>query len=239
MKRLIVFGDSFSSTNYCVDVDCSFYGLMAQQLEIDQIINYSWLGNDVTTIKHLVVNEIDQFDPANDYIFVGIPPLERVTVYDQDNADDRNYSRTIVDRNWKINTQKIERLQGTMTGPITSMIPGYISLYNRSWTEAMALTDIQLLHGYLLMKGYRFIIGNLGQPITSDTQWNTLHTLIHKTCQLDNVVVFDNTYYSVNYQKNMPVDYDRYGWFGHHGPAGNELWYRLTLHPLMQKLKWA
>jgi hypothetical protein len=118
------------------------------------------------------------------------------------------------------------------------MIPGYISLYNRSWTEAMALVDIQLLHGYLSMKGYRFIIGNLGQPITSDTQCNTLHTLIQNTRQLNNAVVFDNTYYSVNYQKNMPVDYDRYGWFGHHGSAGNELWYQLTLQPLMQKLKW-
>ena len=125
-----------------------------------------------------------------------------------------------------------------MTGPLMNMIPGYVPLYDRSWHEAMALTDIILLHSFIKLLGFKFIIANLGQPFTSDTQWPTLQTLITKTSALDNTIVFDDTYYSVNYQKNIPVDYDRYGWFGHQGSAGNELWYTEILEPLMHRLNW-
>ena len=238
MKRLIVFGDSFSSTNYCVDVDASFYGLLAKDLKVDCVINYSWPGNDLATIKHLVVNEIDQFDHRNDYVVIGIPPIERVTLYDSDNADSRIYNRSLIAPDWQVQQQKIECIEGTITGPLHEMVPGYIALYDRSWHEAMALTDINLLHAFMNSKQFRSMIVNLGQPFEPSTQWNTLSHLIYQTKKHKNNIIFDNTYYSVNYQKNIPVDYDRYGWFGHHGSAGNDLWYSEAIKPLAQSLGW-
>lgn len=238
MKRLIVFGDSFSSTNYCVDVDCSFYGRLGKELGVDLIVNYSWPGNDLTTIKHLVVNEIDQFDPENDYVVVGIPPIERVTLYDSDNADIRSFSRMLIDSSWQVKNEKISFLQGTMSGPIHDLVPGYIAVYDRSWHEAMTLTDVNLLHGFLDSKKFRHIIVNLTQPFDSETQWNTLTNLIRLTKQHPNNIIFDKTYYSVNYQKHIPVDYDRYGWFGHHGADGNQRWYEEAINPLVKSLGW-
>ena len=238
MKRLIVFGDSFSSTNYCVDVNMSFYGLLANELQVDCIFNYSWPGNDLTSIKHLIVNEIDQFDSRNDYVIIGIPPLERITLFDSDDTNNEKFRNLIITNNWQTKQEKIQSLEGTITGPVHDLVPGYIAVYERSWHEAMALTDVNLLHSFMTSKNFRFIIANLTQPFQSDTQWNTLSNLIYRTKKHNNIIMFDDTYYSVNYQKNMPVDYDRYGWFGHHGPEGNSLWYEKSVRPMAQNLGW-
>jgi len=57
--------------------------------------------------------------------------------------------------------------------------------------------------------------------------------------QLSECVIFDNTYYSVNYQDRIePVDFDQYKWHGHHGSEGNANWYNKVIKPKMIELNW-
>ena len=59
---------------------------------------------------------------------------------------------------------------------------------------------------------------------------------VHK---LPECIIFENTYYSVNYQdKIKPADFDTYGWQGHHGAKGNLNWYNKTLLPKIKELGW-
>ena len=48
-------------------------------------------------------------------------------------------------------------------------------------------------------------------------------------------MVFEDTYQSTNKGINKPVDFDQFGWLGHHGPEGNRHFFEQALWPRLQK----
>jgi hypothetical protein len=53
------------------------------------------------------------------------------------------------------------------------------------------------------------------------------------------MLIFDNTYYSINLNLHKPSDFDTYGWFGHHDVNGNKHWYDNAIKPMITRLGWA
>ena len=53
---LYVFGDSFSTPGFCVEPKDSFWGLLAKDLRVDKIVNYSHEGFSLDQIIHILCN---------------------------------------------------------------------------------------------------------------------------------------------------------------------------------------
>ena len=51
-------------------------------LNIENIFNYSWTSNSFDSVCHTLISMQEQFDWDNDVLFIGIPPLWRLTVFD-------------------------------------------------------------------------------------------------------------------------------------------------------------
>jgi hypothetical protein len=80
--KLWVFGDSYSTPYVCVDPKESFWGLLASYLSIGTIKNCSRPVNSFDAVCQLVVGLQTEIMWNTDLVLIGIPPLERITVFD-------------------------------------------------------------------------------------------------------------------------------------------------------------
>ena len=236
--KLHVFGDSYTSPGYCVDPSDSFWGLAGQTLEVDKIQNYSHPGFSLDHVLHILLN--DNFDFLTDYFIIGIPPLIRYIGYsDSYNTTwnltefDKGFIQTTKTINCLSNTQKF-----TFEQQFKNDILG-VDRFNEEWNDVQCLEKIFLLHQYLISQNAKFMIVNLSGPLVYQDLWPAGCNIMIRVEQLPECIIFDNTYYSVNYNdKIKPADFDLYKWNGHHGSEGNANWYNKVIKPKMIELNW-
>jgi hypothetical protein len=237
-NKLHVLGDSFSTPNYCVDPQQSFWGLAAQDLGIKHIVNYSHVGFSFDHVIHILLNE--NFDFTNDYFLVGIPPLVRYVAYN-DNSDNVWHS-THFDSVFNSNVEEIASLHKTQRFTFKEQFVNDrdgVDRFNVEWNEVQNIEKIFLLAQYLKSFGSKFMMVNLAPPLLYQNQWHVGKNIIVKTKNLKECIVFEDTYYSVNLADQIkPVDYNEFGYNGHHGPVGNANWYNKILKPKMIELGW-
>ena len=218
-NKLWVFGDSYTTPDCCVTPQESFWGLTATHLNVNEIVNCSWTANSVTSVFHTLVSMQQQYNFDKDFFIIGIPPLERLTVFD--NFKDTRYNATCFETaTWTDHKQQVDCHTGL------KIIAGHqgekmIVYEDRAWTETHVLTTIFLITAWLDSMSARYLIVNLGKPFDIENKWGPSefvlpHCKNHKRC-----ILFEDTYYSVNFNKNKPADFTEYGWHGHHGPVGN------------------
>ena len=226
-SKLWVFGDSYTTTNYCVDAQDSFWGLTAQYINASEIVNCSWPGNSFGSVKHTLVGMQSQFNFLTDFFIIGVPPLERLTVFD--NFKDTKYSATCIDAStWKIHSQQINCHTGLQI--IKGAEAQRMIVYeDRSWTETQELSSIFLLTTWLDSVGANYLIVNLSKPFDANNIWGPSEFVLPYCRAHNKCILFDNTYYSVNLNKNEPVDFKQHGWMGHHGPAGNQHFFETSI----------
>jgi hypothetical protein len=107
------------------------------------------------------------------------------------------------------------------------------------WLDVQSLEKIFLLHQYMTLNKAKFLILNLSAPIVCQDMWPAGKGIMIKVRDLDECVIFDDTYQSVNFIDQIkPADFDQYGWIGHHGAAGNQNWYTKVVNPKMIELNW-
>ena len=241
MSKLHIFGDSYSTPGFCVEPCDSFWGLLANDLgnNIDAVENWSWPGNNIDSIGHTIVSSIDYFD-STDYLLIGVPPIQRLTMFNPDK--DRQPTKTIYYNNNLLdnNTEYISCHRGLAQYSVHEMDRQFITLWNTSWIEAQVLRQLLTLDAFLTTKIIKsnVIYFNLSVPFQPLTSWPTLCNLQHQALENNRMVLFDNTYYSVNLDKHKPEDFDNHGWMGHHGAAGNKNYYELVIKPKVRELKW-
>ena len=226
-NRLWVFGDSFTTANYCVDAQDSFWGLTAQHINAKEIINCSWIGNSFDSVKHMLISMQPKFNFSADFFIIGVPPLERLTVFD--NFNDTKYSATYIDiGTWEIQPKQIECHTGLQI--IHGAAAQRMIVYeDRSWTETQALSSIFLLTTWMDAIGANYLIVNLSKPFDANNIWGPSEFVL-PYCQTHNkCILFDNTYYSANLNRHEPADFKQYGWMGHHGPAGNRHFFETSI----------
>jgi len=236
--KLCVFGDSYSTPDICVRPQDSFWGLAAQSLGIEQIQNYSHPGFSLDHVMHILLNETFDFD--SDYFLIGVPPLIRYVSY-SDSYRTTWHLREF-DKNFSQSTQTIDCLSNTQRFNFKEQF-GHdlekIDRFNSEWNDVQCLEKIFLLHQFLKGKNAKFIIANLSTPIVYQDFWPAGCKIMIRVKQLTECIVFDDTYYSVNYHDQIkPSDYDQYAWYGHHGPEGNANWFNKVIRPKMTKLNW-
>jgi hypothetical protein len=217
-----------------VDPKDSWWGLMASALGVHSVENYSWPGNNIDSISHLIVAG-SGFAP-DDYVVVGVPPIERFTVYDPDGQEPRCErffgNLTPLDRKILYEHAGLKQVTTHQLGP------EYVMAWNRSWQEAQALRELFLLSRYIQGWTLNYLIVNLAEPFQPETEWPTLKSMQRRFLADPHSVLFADTYFSTNKDKHRPVDFDTHGWHGHQGPQGNKHWFESVLRQRMATLRW-
>lgn len=237
MNKLYVFGDSYSTPGFCVEPHESWWGLVHNEIKhrVPFVDNYSWPGNNIDSIAHIIVSNLDMFD-KDDYVIIGIPPIERLTVFDlaarpkmaiKFDANLNKVCQYTVPRH-----DSLQQLTRHQLGRFE------IDIWNRSWSEAQILRQLLLLEYLIKDCVAGVMVVNLAEPFQPLTQWSVLESLQAMALNKPNFIIFDNTYQSVNKDVHKPVDFDTHGWWGHHGPEGNQHWFDVALLPCMKKIGW-
>lgn len=228
-----MFGDSFTTPNFCVDAKDSFWYLAAQTVGAKRIRNCSWSGNSFDSVTHMVVSMQDQFDWNTDLLLIGIPPLWRLTIFDDYKNTQWNGLEfdltTEIEQDFHINCH---------TGLKNFLVSEdkMLTIFNdRAWTETQTLRSIFLLTAWLDSKNAKYQIINLSEPLDANNIWGPSEFVLPYAQNHSNCILFKDTYQSINVNINPPADFKQYGWLGHHGPAGNRYFFEKSLLPNMQK----
>ena len=235
MSKLYIFGDSYSTPGFCVESRDSWWGLLAAKLDITNIENFSWPGNNIDSIAHIIVANANLFN-QDDYIVIGVPPIERLTVFENDAGPmqyiefDNAFNETI--------RKEVPCHSGLKQLTRHQMGRQEIDQWNRSWQEAQILRQLITLIAYLEKISNRVLIVNLSEPFQPITGWSTLNSLQRQAYNDPRLLLDRDTYYSVNYNINQPEDFETHKWFGHQGAAGNHHWFTTSLLPKLKQIKW-
>ena len=232
-KKVWVFGDSYTTPDYCVDPQDSFWGLTSTAVEADFIFNSSWPGNSFYSVVQVLINMQNQFDFKNDLILIGIPPLVRFTFFD--NHKDTHYNTKVINtQTWMQEDQGITSHTGLVNIKL-DQLKDLTLLEDRAWTETMALNTVFLITTWLDAQKANSMIINLSKPFDHNNVWGPSSFVLPYAKDHSRCILFDDTYYSINLEINPPADFDKHGWTGHHGPAGNQYFFKKSLWPKMQQ----
>ena len=232
--KLWVFGDSFATPNICVEPQDSFWGLTAAYCNIPTVMNCARPVNSFDSVCHLLVSEQYSYTWDRDLLLIGIPPLERITVFD-DHKNTVYYGHEFKTPDWDFTQFQLYSHQGLIGLQNYGTDKQLIVHSDRGWLEAQVLRTIFLLTTWLDSKNANYMILNLSKELDWTNIWGPSKFVLPYTLQHPRCILFDETYRSINLNKNPPLDFDQYGWDGHHGPAGNKHFFEQSLLPQMQK----
>lgn len=231
-NKLWVFGDSYTTPNVCVSPEKSFWGLTAVKLEIPAIVNCSREVNSWTTVQHLLVVLQPEIDWKNDLVFVGIPPLERITVFDN-YANTEYLGHIIKSDTWHIESFDVPGHRGLRSLQYYGSDQELIIHSDRSWLETETLRQIFLISQWLDRISANYMILNLSKDFDENNVWGPSSFVLPYCKNLKQSILFKNTYHGVNIGVNKPADSDTPE--GHHGPDGNRYFFEQSLLPKLKE----
>lgn len=227
-----MFGDSYTTPGYYVDIQDSFWGLAASALYIPNIVNCSRQANSWTSVQQLLVGMQDQIRWSDDLIFVCVPPLERITVFD--NYKDTAYNgHRISTATWTDETFPIACHHGLVSLQNYGSDRQLILHSDRSWAETDVMRQIFLISKWLDSVQANYMILNLSKDFDRGNRWGPSEFLLDYCLNLENSILFERTYHGINIGVNRPADTDQSE--GHHGPAGNRYFFENSLLPKLKE----
>ena len=233
-NKLWVFGDSYTTPELCVHPQESFWGLTAIHCNIPTIINCSRPVNSFDSVNHILVSMQQQFDWKNDLFLIGIPPLERITVFD-DYVDTAYLGHEISTNTWTTDKFKINSHHGLIGLQNYGKDKQLIIHNDRAWVETQTLRTIFLLTAWLDSTKANYMIINLSKDFDVNNIWGPSEFVLPHAVNHPRCILFENTYHGINLNVNKPADFDQFGWTGHHGPVGNKHFFEKSLLPQIQK----
>jgi len=231
-NRLWVFGDSYTTPGLCVEPQDSFWGLLATYIEASTVVNCSRPVNSFDSICQLVIGMQEEMDWSKDLILIGIPPLERITVFD--NYQDTEYMGHRFElQSWEQEKFNIECHRGLVSLQNYGTDKELIIHHDRSWLETQILRTVFLLTAWLDSKNANYMILNLSKDLDKNNVWGPSNFVLSYCLNHARCILFENTYHSINIGVNRPADSDSPE--GHHGPAGNKYFFEKSLLPKIKE----
>ena len=234
-KKIWVFGDSYSTPNICVDPCDSFWGLAAEFIGAKTIFNVSRPYNSLDSVEQLLIGLQMEFDWNTDLLLIGIPPLERITVFD----DYKNTSYTgmkISTDTWIDEKFDVPCHRGLICLQNYGKDRQLILHNDRSWLETQVLRKLWLLTVWLDSVQAQYVIINLSKDLDPNNRWGPSEYILDRMLKHPNCILFHDTYHGVNVNINKPPDFDMYGYLGHHGPIGNRHFFDKSLKKKIEEL---
>lgn len=232
-----MFGTSNSFPDYYVSPQESYWGLTAQYLNVDTVVNYSYPAMSYDALEHILVSKNLQIDWDNSFILFSLPPLERALLFDNhQNTETPFYT---YDKQWNQTTGTIEPLRGLMNiqGKDLDMHKTAGLYIDRSWVETFMLRRLYLLTQWLDKLGASYFINNHGgKDLDVHNHWNPSSFVLPYFLKFQRCDLFENGYHTVNEKDNIkPADFNEGGWMGHHGAEGNRNYFEKTLRPKLEQ----
>jgi hypothetical protein len=232
-NNLWVFGDSYTTPGVCVDPKDSFWGLAAEKLKINKIINCSRPVNSFTSVQHLLVSMSGTIDWKTDLVFIGIPPLERITIFDE-YKDTEYLGHNINATTWEVDKFDIPVHRGLIGLQNYGTDKQLVLHSDRSWLETDILRQIFLLTQWLDGINANYLIINLSKNLDGNNIWGPSSFVLPYCKTHKNCILFKDTYHGINIGVNKPADSDMPE--GHHGPAGNKYFFEQSLLPKLKEI---
>lgn len=230
--KLWVFGDSYSTPHLCVEPQQSFWGLLATWAEINTVVNCSRPVNSFDSVCQLLVGLQKDIDWKNDLLLICIPPLERITVFD--NYKDTEYlGKTFDTTTWDEQQFNIACHRGIVCLQNYGTDKQLIIHHDRSWLETQTLRTVFFLTAWLDSLQANYMILNLSKDFDKNNVWGPSSFVLPYCLSHSRCILFENTYHGINVGVNKPADSDTPD--GHHGPAGNQYFFERSLLPQMQR----
>ena len=227
-NRLWVFGDSHSTSNVCVSPKESFWGLTASALAVDTIINCSRSRISFDSVCQILIGEQQRYNFDQDFFIIGVPPLERITIFD--NYKDTALVSSIFDtKTWQVETSNVVSHHGLINLQYTELDKLSVLLMDRSWLETQILRQVFLITQWLDSKQANYVIVNLSKNLDKTNYWGPTQYILDYCLNHSRSQLFDNSLYDVNVNINKPEDFNLYSWFGHHGPVGNRHFFETSI----------
>jgi hypothetical protein len=227
-----MFGDSYSSPYVEVDPQDSFWGLVAAHCNIETVINCSRPVNSFDSVCHLVIGMQQQITWNEDLILIGIPPLERITVFD--NHKNTGYQGYEFDTNdWNQTRFDIQCHRGLISLQNYGTDKELIIHHDRAWLETQTLRQVFLLTTWLDSINANYLILNLSKDLDKNNVWGPSEFVLQYCINHPKCILFENTYHGINIGVNKPADSDTAE--GHHGPAGNKYFFEQSLLPKIKE----
>ena len=229
-----MFGGSSSTPGVWVDPKDSFWGLTASAAKIPVIKNCSRPGNSFDTVCQLLIGMQSEFDWKNDLFLIGIPPLERITVFD-DHKDTEYYGHTIHIENWQKEQFDISCHRGLICLQNYGADQVLVIHHDRAWVETQALRNLFLITQWLDACQANYMLINLSKGLDRNNCWGPSSFVLPYIEKHSRCIVFEDCYQDINVNINQPPDFAKLGWNGHHGPVGNKYFFEKSLLPRLQK----
>lgn len=234
-----MFGDSYMTPDYRVDSIDSFWVHAAKDLDVASIKNFAEPGRSWYHIQHIMLSR--DFDFTNDFFILGVPPITRYSAYKDGIGKRWNY-HVFTDPFTTCEPLPLDCLDDILQVTFEQQFvndPQGIERFNAEWNEIQHLESILLMACFLRAQDARFMIVNLSHPFVYQDLWIPGKDVITRCGRLKECVLFKDTYYSTNLDDRIkPVDFDQYGWYGHHGKEGHANWYHKVIRPKMVELQW-
>lgn len=233
-SKLWVFGDSYTTPNVCVDPKNSFWGLTATALGVTTVINGSRPVNSFDSVCQLLVGMQQEINWQQDLVLIGIPPLERVTVFDN-HKDTAYFGHQFDAQTWQKQSVNMQCHRGLVSLQNYGTDKTLVIHSDRYWLETQTLRTVFYLTTWLDSIDANYMILNLSKDLDINNVWGPSTFVLDHCANHPRCILFKDTYYGINLNKNTPVDFDQYGWSGHHGSAGNQYFFEHSLWPKMKQ----
>ena len=227
-NKLWVFGDSYSTPDLCVSPRESFWGLSATALNVDTVINCSRPKMSFDSVCQVLVGEQQRYDFNQDFFIIGVPPLERITIFDEF-TDTPLTSLTFDTTTWQSTPADIVSHHGLINLQYRELDRQSVLFNARSWTETQALRQIFLISQWLDSCQANYIILNLSRNLDKHNLWGPSQYILNYCLNHSRCRLFEHSLFNVNLDINKPADYDKFGWHGHHGAVGNRHFFETTI----------
>lgn len=227
-NRLWVFGDSHSTPGVCVSPQQSFWGLAASALQVDTVINCSRPKISFDSVCQMLIGEQQQYNFDQDFFIIGLPPLERITIFDN-HENTELISAVYNAKTWQATTSNVVSHHGLINLQHAELDKLSLLISDRSWIETQVLRQIFLITQWLDSKQANYVIVNLSKNLDKNNNWGPTQYILDYCLYHSRIQLFDNSLYDVNVNVNKPKDFDPYSWFGHHGPAGNKHFFETSI----------
>jgi len=227
-----VFGDSYTTPGVCVSPQHSFWGLLAAHVGIPVIKNCSRPINSFDTVCQLLVGLQGKINWSQDLVLIGIPPLERITIFD-DYKDTEYLGHSINTSDWHDESFDIACHRGLVSLQNYGTNKELIIHHDRAWLETQTLRTIFFLTKWLDGIDANYLILNLSKDLDKNNIWGPSNFVLPYCINHPRCILFADTYHGINIGVNKPADSDTPE--GHHGPAGNKYFFEQSLLPKLKE----
>jgi hypothetical protein len=217
---LYVDGDSYTTPDFCVREDLSYWSLFGQHVKADSIVNYAYSGKSVGGMVRSAVRFAVEHKDQDVFFLLGFSHLERFDVgFRFGSMKNPNPAESGVS-----SCRFSDSRQHTIG-------------YNSELQSANFYSNLILLGSLLDSLNFKYMFHFMPIPLkrTQSPILTSLRNAVEKNPRIVNL--FEDTYYMHGIKNNIkPVDFDQIigdGWQGHHGWQVNELYAEYLIRHLL------